>query len=138
MKIDIYVDGSYSPTLQKYGCGIVVVKDGEVLREFSVPGNEPAFNKFHNVAGEVFAAMLALMWVTDNVEDPEPTLHYDYQGLELWVTGKWKTNSTLAIAYKEAVTKLPYKVNFVKVRAHTGNTFNERADALARKAVGLS
>ena len=136
-KIDVYVDGSYSPTKQMYGCGIVILVDGAVDKEFAVPGVEKAYNKFHNVAGEVFATMLAYRYIQDHYENPEVYVHYDYQGIELWATGKWNANSSLAIAYRDAVEELPFKVNFVKVAAHTGNTYNERADKLARKAVGL-
>lgn len=136
-KIDIYVDGSFSPTKQMYGCGIVILKDGVVDKEFAVPGVEKAYNRFHNVAGEVFAAMLAYQYVKDHYPEPNVTCHYDYQGIELWATGKWNANSSLAIAYRDAVAELPFKVSFKKVAAHTGDTYNERADHLARKAVGL-
>ncbi len=136
-KIDLYVDGSWAPTKQLYGCGIVILVDGQVNKEFAVPGMEPAYNKFHNVAGEVFAAMLGYQYIQDHYPNPEVTCHYDYQGLEYWASGKWNANSSLAIAYRDAVAALPYKVTFAKVAAHTGDTYNERADHLARKAVGL-
>lgn len=138
MKLDLYVDGSWSPTKNMYGCGIVILHEGKVLKEFSVPGTETAFNKFHNIAGEIFAAMLGFQYIEEHYENPEVTCHYDYAGLELWTNGKWNANSSLAIAYQEVVKELPYPVTFKKVRAHTGDTYNELADTLARRAVGLS
>lgn len=136
-KIDIYVDGSFSPTKQMYGCGIVILKDGVVDKEFSVPGTEKAYNKHHNAAGEVFAAMLAFQYVKDHYSDPQVTCYHDLEGLEFWTTGKWHAYTSLSIAYRDAVAALPFKVEFKKVKAHTGNTYNERADHLARKAAGL-
>lgn len=137
-KIEIYVDGSFSPTKQMYGCGAVILVDGKIVRELSIPGTEKDFNKYHNVAGEVFAALTAFMYVQQfHPEADDVTCYYDYAGLELWATGKWNANSSLAIGYKESLAALPFTPKFVHVKAHTGVTYNERADMLARKAVGL-
>lgn len=140
MRVDIYVDGSFSPTLKKYGSGIVILENGEKVQEFSVKSEDDYFNKYHNVAGEVFAAILATEWVKRNARYSiaEVYLHYDYTGIEFWATGKWSAGNSLSQYYRAHIEQLPYKPNFVKVRAHTGDPMNELADKLARKAVGLS
>lgn len=139
MKIDLYVDGSFSPVLQKYGSGIVVLVDDKVVKEFSVKSADDYFNKYHNVAGEVFASILATKYVADTYPGAvNVSLHYDYAGIECWVNGKWSANNSLSQFWRAHVHDLPFKINFVKVRAHTGDPMNELADKLARKAVGLS
>ena len=138
-KIELYIDGSYSPTLETYGSGIVVLQDGELTHKLSVKGTEPAFNKYHNVAGEEFASILGLMWVQKNLQDhSDVTVYYDYAGLAKWPFGEWSANNTMSQFYRDFIRKLPFKVKFAKVRAHSGVTYNELADKLARGAVGLS
>lgn len=139
MKVEIYVDGSFNPVSQNYGSGVVILEDGVKTQEFSVCGTNDYFNKYHNVSGEVFATMLATKWVHDNIKDTSDVhVYYDYAGIELWPNGKWSANNMLSQAYRAHIQTLPYKVNFHKVRAHTGDPMNELADKLARRAVGLS
>lgn len=62
-------------------------------------------------------------------------MFYDYEGIEKWATGEWEANSAIARAY---VYQLQFKqddieIVFKKVKAHSGNTYNETADKLAKK-----
>ena len=77
------------------------------------------------------------MWYSVDKKISEITLFYDYQGIESWVTGKWKTNLDYTKNYKEFADKVStrVKVNFVKVKAHTGVELNERVDKLAKEAI---
>ena len=66
-------------------------------------------------------------------------LYFDYEGIEKWCTGVWKTNKTGTIDYKKYYDSIKDKLNvkFVKVKAHSGDKYNEEADKLAKKAIGL-
>ena len=65
------------------------------------------------------------------------SLYYDYMGIEMWATGRWKTNNPLTTNYakimKEWASQI--RIDFHKVKAHSGIHYNDRADALARKAI---
>ena len=66
-------------------------------------------------------------------------LYYDYKGIEEWALGNWKTNNTLTKSYKlkyDDIKKV-LDVRFNKVDAHTGDKYNEEADILAKKSVGV-
>ena len=62
------------------------------------------------------------------------TIHFDYQGLASWVDGAWKTTTPFTRAYAERVRAMGMTLTWHKVRAHSGATYNELADQLAREA----
>ena len=61
-------------------------------------------------------------------------LYYDYMGIEMWATNRWKQNNPLTQWYRTQMAEyMKYmKVSFHKVAAHTGNQYNEEADQLAK------
>ena len=130
-----YIDGSFDRVSGVYGSGVVIV-DGDMKYDFKHAGNREDYAQLHNVAGELEAAKF-VMWYAVDKKIPEITLFYDYQGIESWATGKWKTNLDYTKNYKEFADKVStkVKVNFVKVKAHTGVELNERVDKLAKEAI---
>jgi len=128
-----YVDGSYNKELNLYGSGIVFISSIE-HNEFSRTGSDPIMLKMWNVAGETEASMFAIQYAIDHGYK-ELTIYYDYTGIEGWANG-WKANEEGAKLYKSYVAAAKEKIHliFVKVDAHTGNTYNEVADQLAKKA----
>ena len=67
------------------------------------------------------------------------TIYYDYEGVAKWATHQWKTNKPVSIQYVAYVDSVRdrIKVDFVHVKGHTGIPGNERADRLAKEAVGI-
>lgn len=136
--VEAYVDGSYEHCIREYGSGVVILKNGEVQKTYSEKGNEESLVTMRNVAGEIEAAKLAMSYCLDNnIENL--ILYFDYEGIEKWCTGVWKTNKTGTIDYKKYYDSIKDKLNvkFVKVKAHSGDKYNEEADKLAKKAIGL-
>ncbi|MEF9934261.1 MAG: ribonuclease H family protein [Clostridium sp.] len=134
-----YVDGSYEDSIKRFGSGIVILKNGEVIHEKSICGVDESLLSMRNVAGEIKAAEYCMKYCLDNgVKDL--ILHFDYMGIEKWCTGEWKTNKEGTQKYRK--TYLEYKekglrVKFVKVKAHSGDKYNDVADELAKKGVIL-
>ena len=59
--------------------------------------------------------------------------------LKMWATKGWKRNNALTqqyAAFYESI-KDRVRVYFHKVAAHTGDTYNEMADALAKQGAGI-
>lgn len=136
--VEAYVDGSYEHCIREYGSGVVILKNGEVQKTYSEKGNEESLVTMRNIAGEIEAAKLAMSYCLDNnIENL--VLYFDYEGIEKWCTGVWKTNKTGTIDYKKYYDSIKDKLNvkFVKVKAHSGDKYNEEADKLAKKAIGL-
>lgn len=132
-----YVDGSYNIKTQNFGCGVVIFHDGEEYT-FSDCFDNPEMAQMRNVAGEIEGAKKAMQWCIDN-NIKEIEIYYDYEGIEKWCTGEWKTNKSGTIAYKRFYDEISKSVHvsFNKVRGHSGDTLNDMADMLAKKAVGI-
>ena len=62
---------------------------------------------------------------------------YDYEGIEKWATGVWKSKTELTSKYATSMKSWGNSINirFRKIAAHTGNHYNERADQLAKRAI---
>ncbi|WP_423189768.1 viroplasmin family protein [Alkalibacterium sp. f15] len=131
-----YVDGSFSKKKKTYSYGVVLLKNNTVIQELSNAASEPEYAESFQIAGECFGALNAIKWAIEH-NYKEIIIHYDYLGIEMWATGQWKANKKVSkdyIKYYQAYSK-KIDVSFVKVKAHTGIKFNERADELAKIAL---
>ena len=59
-------------------------------------------------------------------------IHYDYEGVSSWAQGKWKTNIKLTKEYASFVKESDINIKWIKVKAHSGDEYNEIADSLAK------
>ena len=132
-----YVDGSYNTSTKIFGCGVVIFYDGKDIT-FSKSFSDPEMATMRNVAGEIEGAKLAMRYCLDNNIE-EIDIYYDYEGIEKWCTGAWKTNKEGTIAYRQFYNDASkrLKVNFIKVKGHSGDKYNDMADRLAKDAVGI-
>ena len=128
-----YVDGSYDDFLKKYAFGCVfLLPDGRIFTMYGNGDNEKSL-KHRNVTGEMLGAMYAVKFAMLNgfggVE-----LCYDYQGIEKWVTGEWRSRTELTSEYAAYMRKWGQQIQlrFTKVAAHTNVYYNELADKMAK------
>lgn len=133
-EVVIYVDGSFELTTHRYAYGMVVVHEGEEIHEES-EALKSEFSAMRNVAGEVLGAMKAMTYAK-NHGYRNLMLYFDYQGIESWALGTWKRNNALTQGYHEFYKEMKnhLKVRFVKVKGHSGDRFNDRADEVAKAA----
>lgn len=133
--VEIYVDGSYHE--KHYSYGVVILTEDKEIHLQGV-GNDPDMVSMQNVAGEVMGATAAIQWAIDN-NIPKIVIHHDYAGISEWATGAWKRNKTGTEAYYNFCRNARDKVNvqFVKVKGHSNNFFNDVADGLAKIALGI-
>lgn len=132
-----YVDGSYHAATKEYSYGAVIFYQGRE-EHFSEKFSDSERAKMRNVAGEIEGSMCAMRYCLEHqIERLE--LYYDYEGIEKWCTGAWKANKEGTIAYRDfyrqACERL--EVRFCKVKGHSGDTYNDLADSLAKQAVGI-
>lgn len=137
-EITAYVDGSYEHCVRLYGSGVVLIKNNEVIKRFSQKGNNPVLVSMRNVAGEIKASTIAMDYCIKNDID-KLILHFDYEGIEKWCTGAWKTNKEGTQLYKKYYDSIKgrLEVEFVKVKAHSGDRYNDEADRLAKLSIGI-
>jgi len=129
--LNIFVDGSFMNGV--VGAAFVVVDNDKVIHEEKWTVEK--YKEMRNVTGEMSAAMRAVKYAKENGYK-YIRLYYDYSGIENWVTGVWKAKNNATKQYKDWMLKQMKNVyiKFVKVDAHSGNKFNDRADELAKEA----
>lgn len=129
----LYVDGSWIDG--SVGYGAVLLREGELLREWSGHVPDEHTHGTRQVAGELFAVGVALRWCKANGVD-DIHIYFDYQGIESWATGKWKAKQDLTQRYRNFIQTSGLRLTWHKVAAHTGVHWNERADVLAKAGTG--
>lgn len=129
-----YVDGSYSLEEEMYSCGVVLLSN-KGREDYKEMGNDKSLAEMRNVSGELAGAMMAMDLALEKGYD-KLYLHYDYEGIEKWATGSWKTNKDGTRDYKKYYDSIKddLQVVFIKVAAHAGIKYNEEADRLAKEA----
>lgn len=141
-----FVDGSFSDKLKepypkKYSYGALIISKayGKVLEDrlFNSYKDEEGL-KIQNVAGELKGVMEVLKWTQTNNFN-KITFYYDYEGIEKWVTGEWKAKNAITQEYvnfvKEYKEKADIEIYFEHVKAHSGISYNEQVDKLAKAAL---
>lgn len=134
-----YVDGSYNIKTKEYGFGCVIIEGQKVIKEMYGKGNDEKYVTMRNVAGEILGSICAMEYAKNNGYQ-ELCIYFDYEGIEKWANGMWKANKVGTQEYQNKVKQYrnDLKIAFVKVLAHSGDFYNERADELAKKAVGIN
>lgn len=133
--VKAYVDGSYSKSLRKSSYGCVMV-DSNTITRISGRSTEKNGSNLWNVSGELSGALKAIEWaIKKNFK--HIIIYYDYEGISKWANGEWKAKKDETKKYVENIQEYKRKINieFVKVKAHSGDKYNEEADKLAKKAL---
>lgn len=133
-----YVDGSYNIKSKVYGYGCVLLEGQQVIQQFYGKEDDEDYVSMRNVAGEIRGSEVAIRYAIDNGYQLI-CIYYDYEGIEKWANKTWKANKTGTIAYQKFIEESRQKIqiSFVKVLAHSGDMYNEVADKLAKRAVGI-
>ena len=131
-----YVDGSFNNSTKEFSYGAVVFWKDQEYR-FSDKFNDPELAQMHNVAGELVGAGRAMTFALEN-NISRMLIHHDYEGIAKWCTGEWKAKKDGTKAYKQfyEYIKQNVQIEFVKVKGHSGDKYNDLADQLAAEAMG--
>ena len=134
-----HVDGSFEKDNGVYGYGVVFIEKNGTIEEHFDSGREESYQSMRNVSGEILGALKAASLAVEKGYSSIAIFH-DYQGIASWAKGEWKCNKEKTIEYREKMLSYQkqIKITFHKVLAHSGDYFNERADLLAKQAVGIN
>lgn len=137
-KLIAYIDGSFNPQAKAYGAGILFIFSTHGQRKMSFRGEDMQAVALRNVAGEILAAKKAIEYAIEN-KYKSIDIFYDYTGIEMWATNQWKAKNMYTQEYVKFIRESEKKIDihFHYVKGHSGNKYNETADALAKEAVGL-
>ena len=135
-KVTIYTDGACSRKSRTWWLGILMFND--VKKEIS-GGNPDTTNNIMEITAVLEALkLLKKPCEVDLYSDSAYVVNCFNNGwIYNWIKNNWKTASTDPVKNKELwqelynLTKI-HKVNFIKVKGHSDNEFNNRCDELAR------
>ncbi|WCK57155.1 ribonuclease H family protein (plasmid) [Aneurinibacillus sp. Ricciae_BoGa-3] len=136
--LHVYVDGSYNNEKKVAGYGLVIVQGNQVvMKDFSSYPYEEVIVS-HNVGAELKGSQRAVELAIAN-DFKELMIYYDYEGIEKFATGEWKAKTTQTIEYHRMMEKYQkhIRIRFSKVKAHSGERFNDIADKLAKLATKM-
>ena len=124
-----YTDGTFNNKNGITGYGVVIVKDNKVIDSF---GGTVPNSTMWQIEGELTAVKKAVEYcVWRDIKEIE--INYDYNGCEFFATGKWKTKKDFIIKYKQFIKESDIKIVWRKVKAHSGDIYNDLADKIARE-----
>lgn len=128
----VYVDGSWSASNPEVVGWGVVVAGSEPVVSFAGKVETEGADALHQVAGELAAAMRAVIWAKKQGFTDIVILH-DYIGVAAWVQGTWKCKNTFTQQYRAFMlehAKTGILIRFEKIAG------NNPADVLARSITG--
>ena len=130
-KITVYFETDEEPFTD---C-VIKYKDDTI--ELTGSGDDEDMALMRNVSGEIMGAQAAMEYCKE-LGVKYLYIFYDYTGIYTWAIGSWKRNKEGTKRYHEFFNKIKTTMNidFVKVKGHSGILGNEKADKLAKKAVG--
>ena len=132
-----YVDGSFKESTNEYSFGVVLLVDGkEYYFKKSFPSDE--LSSMRNVAGEIKGAGFIILYCLNRGIN-KLTIYHDYEGISKWYQNEWKANLFGTKKYQEFANEVKGQidVNFVKVKSHSNDYYNDLADRLAKEALGI-
>ncbi|HHY25604.1 MAG TPA: double-stranded DNA-binding protein [Desulfitobacterium dehalogenans] len=131
---DVYTDGSY--VNGQYAWAYAFVKNGKVHYEDADVGKNPAAATMRNVAGEIAAALYAVKKASQL--GVKIRILHDYAGIAFWATGEWKAKNEFTQAYAKMMNQYRGIYSFEKVKAHSGDEFNDYVDMKAKSVLGIA
>ena len=137
--VHAYVDGSFNEELNKTSWGLCITdKDKEnELKSYSGIVDDEGASKHRQIVGELTASIRAVQWAKKN--NQKVSIHYDYEGIYKWVSDffkedakAWERNNEYSEKYRKFIEENKEHIfNFVKVKAHSSDKWNDKADYLA-------
>ncbi len=137
--LHIYVDGSYNSSSRKFSYGVVAVYNDIVEYVHGGFGKNDKDNNIRQIAGELKASLEGVEYALKNGHK-KVVLFHDYEGICHHATGFWQRKDKSSKDYYEKMNRLMnqgIEVQFVQVKSHEEDLFNEMADTICKKELGI-
>ncbi len=132
-----FCDGSFDKDKNRYSYGVLIVDSEMQEHEICGSAQNTKYTSSNNIIGEILGAINAMDWAVSNSCE-KIKIYHDYEGLSKWICGEWEAKSDVAKMFV-AVYQNKYadllKVEFKKVKGHSNNEYNDKADELAKRAL---
>jgi ribonuclease HI len=146
-KIEIYTDGSSLGNPGPGGWGMVVVEDNKIIKEQGGHDKDTTNNRM-----ELMAVIESLKYIIKNHKKDNVTIFADSSYVLLGITSwihNWEKNGWRTVNKKEVlnqdlwkelislVRNYDNKINWEKVKGHSGHVYNDKADEIATQSASL-
>ena len=131
-----FCDGSFDKELNRYSYGVIIIGGDHTETPLCGYGSNPKYIVSNNIIGEIFGVINALDWAVSNGYE-KIKIYHDYEGLSKWLSGEWNAGTDASKMYASLYhTKFEGVIDvvFEKVKGHSNNPYNDKADALAKSA----
>lgn len=140
-KLEIYTDGSSLGNPGPGGWGVVFIENEKIIKELGGYDKDTTNNRM-----ELGAAIEALKYIIKNHKKDSVTIfadsNYVLSGITLWIhnweKNGWRTANKKPVLnqdlWKELISLIrdyDNKINWGKVKGHSGHVHNDRADEIA-------
>ena len=140
-KLEIYTDGSSLGNPGPGGWGVVFIENEKIIKELGGYDKDTTNNRM-----ELRAAIEALKYIIKNHKKDSVTIfadsNYVLSGITLWIhnweKNGWRTANKKPVLnqdlWKELISLIrdyDNKINWEKVKGHSGHVHNDRADEIA-------
>ncbi len=135
-----FVDGSFDEASTYYSYGLVYQRNQKIVHMESGKSNKHPESR--QVGGEIMGVMKALNFAKKQGLK-KVAIAYDYEGIRSHAKGYWKPKEETSKIYKKwfdafVLENSDMDIEFVKVKAHSGDICNEYADELAKRELNMS
>jgi len=132
-----FCDGSYDKNKNRYSYGVFIIDKDFTEYEVCGSAQNNKYTASNNIIGEVLGVINAMDWAVSN-RCEKLKIYHDYEGLSKWLSGEYAAKNEVAkmfvSVYANKYAGL-LQVDFEKVKGHSNNRYNDKADELAKKAL---
>lgn len=142
MRIDAYTDGSYSPSRNRYGSGVVLLLSDGRKYKLSYGGEVMGSDKqkYGSTFGELKAVEIAASHAID-LGCSDLHIHHDLLNVKTYAVAPPKDDSPEEVKKYNERMRLYMKnipITFEHVKSHSGDVYNQAADREARIGAGIT
>lgn len=134
---NLYIDGSFRKEDNSFSYGFLILKNKDKIIEGSRRIYSHPWGKYRNVAGELSGAREGIRAAIEHGFN-SINVYYDFDGIETYVetTNGFSKDNYLADYYTTEIDKFKEmaSINFIKIKSHSGDKFNDYVDKLAKNA----
>lgn len=132
-----FCDGSFDERRNVYSYGVHIIDIDRSEKSISGTGSNQKYLGSRNIMGEILGAINSMDWAVSNHRD-KLAIFYDFEGIGKWAKREWIAKTEVAKAYM-SIYEEKYEdileIDFNKVKGHSNNKYNEKADELAKRAL---
>ena len=130
-----YISGSFNASISVFGYGGLIFHNGQKYKIIGNVNNTKLF-KLGAVSSQILACQEVIKKSIElNIKNIN--IYYDYDGIEKWANGDWKSNKDETINYHNFIQNVKSKIN-IKFIKNNKDSSKEQIEVknLAREAAG--